>query len=1566
MSDESANSETRVPRPASLAPDDVAPASDDFDTTALLISVQDELDQAELVDPTGRGQRAVHFEAERLAVEYLRERDRLEVTRQRAAWFEREAALAPDASTKARWLLLASEHYAALAEPTKARLLAAQARAEDDDFALRQERQLARALGDLEGVRRALADEAETARTAAGRAHAAFYLGEIERLALDSASQAVHYLDLGQRSLPGDPRAPLFKLARQLGQSARAPSLKWPEGKEVEPLRFASSVIGRLRSDRSKGANTETDEPLVAFVEAQLFLGRGKPIDAGRALVGLFLEPEFGPAARWLSATLLAPNPDSRKEAVAALGELLDIAPTAVLRRALAARSLEAGDTEAAAKALFEDDGEEPAFDVIERLSLGALLSLSYEQLLPGILAAAKNELSRPFAWSIARALGGSPDFPGATTATARAKLRLADVMARMDPAELARTVPELAVDLPHDARLDLLALEVAHAEGRTRDLAAAIASHASGHVSALAHYAAGLLLERSGDTGLALEHYRSALGSDVFGEAALRALQALSDGKLPLEEAVALGRRLTPGEQREALFADAALELLRPSTGAGPQVAALEALNELLRANPDSAVGALLDERRWALEGNDMTLVERVSLRAEAAKSRVESALLHVRLWGLSPNHDSAPQWVARALEEFPSDPALVTAYERGQKLLPGNTARLREGLVSAAKTPWSRARLWLEAALYYELAGAHADAARAARQADNLAASEIARQCFVRNALLCDEAVVIKEGWVKDVESAPDPARLGILLRLFELERTRNQPESERQWLEEAQALAPERIDLLVELENLLLRQKKSRELLPVETDLCDLLPAPDRVAHAKLAARRERVQKGWSAAYAALSKADEGTRTSLFVLRQLQAQARRSGDDSTTLSISERLIERASYDNDKVILGLRAAEAALRLGQKEKAETLVSDALRILPGQVLLHHFRSTTLRSEDPVQAAIASENLAKGSHVPKHQAEAWCDAADLWTERVKDPERALAALRKAAEADPTNDQVFIRLLEELRRRDDSPAILELLGQRLTVVTDPNEQSELRLLQSRLLAESNDEPAARQVLEQLLAERPDLLLGWRQLAQMLGRGADPQATERAWLQVARLSSDRNEQASAYFALGKLYQTELDNPERAERCYRDVLVRRPDDAEARSALLPVYLQQRQFEMAKRHLTETLAALPDEVSRRRCFLDYVVLVERVVDDRAHLGELLDQALDLWPLEPEVIAMAARYYARVDPAALRQLDENTSAEVSRKLAAGFLEPRYLEAVAKLSEALGDLRRTRLLHAMAAALSGQLLRVPPLLGQSMQRTLDEQLAPAPMVSPLRTLLMLTRGVLEHSFTSSGPAPTPQRADTPLVKRVRTIAAQAAVPAPVVCLSAASPYGCWLDAKGETQLVFGERLHEDASNEELDFLIWRNMKLLQARAGVFTRLDPAQSKLAIVAFLSCFVDVNLATDWDTAEFEQIKARISPLIPADLDDDVPILALDALRSLTKSGEHLALAARKWANRTALLATGNINAALSALTRLTGQSLASQPALRLRQLADNPETRDLVGAALLPALANALPER
>lgn len=1568
MSEDPARSATRIPRPASLAPEGDVEVHEDFDTTALLIAVQDELDQAEVPDPTEDGRRRVRFADERPAVEYAREQGGLEAMRQRAAWFEQEAAASEDPSQKAGLLLLASEHYAALGEPQKARALATLAAQSGNEFAARQERQLAYEEGDIEAVRRALAHEAESAESANARAHAAFYLAEIERLKLDSATQAVHYLDIGQRHVEGDPRAPLFKLARQLGQSARAPSVKWPDTKEVEPLRFATSVIAGLRSDRARSSERDRNEPLVAFVEAQHALLRGKAVDAGRALSGLFLEPELGAGARWLSAALLGPDPETRSEAVASLGELLDLAPSATLRRALAVRSLEAGDTAAAEKALFEDDGDDPAFDDIERLSLGALLSASHERLSPWLERAAASDTTRPFAWAISKALGGSPTFAGSRSAATNATLRVADLLHHFDTERVAPALEELRAVHPEDALLEVLSLEVAHAQGRTRALAETLVTHprsAQPESQLLAHYAAGLLLERAGDAAGAKTHYRTALASEGLGEAALRALQTLAPGDVSASDLCAVAERLPRGAQRETLFIEAALRLLGPTDVDG-QSAATAALRGLLEAHPDSSVGALLEERRLALGRDRAGLSTQLRQRLLQASSAFERAFLAVRLWGLERESPDALGWIERALEVVPNDAALVSAYEQSHRPDAVKVAKLRERLAAVARSPWSKARLLLEAALHYELGGAHSEAARAARESDGLASTELARQCYVRNALLCEEAVVVKEAWVQEAEAAPDAARLlGLLVRLFDLERVRNQPESERQWLEEARSIAPERVDLAVELEQLLLRQKKSRELLPVEAQLCDLLPPGDRVPHALLAARRERIQKGWSSAYASLGKADAGPAASLYLLRQLQAHARRGGDDAATLALSLRLIERVSYDQDKVILYLRAAEAALRLNQKEQAEALVSDALRLAPAQVLLHHFRAATLRADDPVHAAIACESLAKGSRVAKHQAEAWYSAAELWFDCVHDEERAVLALQRAADADPTNPAVFSRLLRSLQRKGDREATIRLLDQRIEVVADIRERGELLLLQAQVHADAGDDAAARRVLERLVNERQDWLLPWQRLSVLLERAEDAAASEQAWLQIARLSSDREEQAAAYLALGKLYQHRLDNLERAERCYQEVLLRNPQQPEARAALLPLYLGRGQLDLAKKHLTETLAGLPDEATRQRSFLDYILLSERLVDDRTHQGELLDQALDLWPLEPEVLTVAARYYARVDPSALAALRDGTFAEVSRKLLAGFLEPRYLEATAALCEIEGNKGRARLLQAMAAALSGRLLRLPPLLGQSMQRTLDEHLAPAPMVSPLRTLLMLTRGVLEHAFASTDFDASAERADSPVTKRVRTIAAQAGVPAPVVCIDSAFPYGCWLNGGKETQLVFGERLHKDASNEELDFLIWRNLKLVQARAAVFTRLDPAQTKIAVVAFLSCFVDVNLATDWDQAEFEEVKARISPLVPSDLDDDVPVLALDALRSITKSGEHLALAARKWANRTALLATGNINAALSALTRLTGQTLATDPALRLRQLADNPETRDLVSAALLPAMAEARPK-
>lgn len=1559
-----------VPRPGALEPNVDEGSEPEFDTAALLVGVQDELDREAELDPVLQGHTDVRFEQERPLSETLGEHGR-DGLRERAEWLEQEAAANSDPTAKARLLVLSSELYNAIGEREHAGELAERARTHDDDFAQRQSRQLNNPDRDFDRLRASLSEAVEGARTSDERAHAAFTLAELERLIGDSAAQSLRYFDIGQKQSPGDPRAALFKLSRQLGQSARSPSIRWPEGRELEPLRFATHMLARLRGERHKTGPDSPDEPLLVFVEAQQALQRGKAREAGQALSGLFLEAELGPPARWLAAALLAPDPETRDDAVAALSELLDINPTPHLRRTVAARSLEAGQFEAAQKALYEDESsEDAAFSDTERVAIGALTSASDEQLAPFTERVANDKKTRALAWALSSARGDHPAFPAADTPSTRARLELASLLSRQDYDLLEQRCPALLEDLPRDRFVQLLLLEFAHRRGRAAEVAdgmVKLVHEQSGDENAVAHYAAGLLLERAREVTGALPHYEAALQSKVFAEAALRALEMLAPERAKASHLETLANNATRPSHKAALLEELALPLLDVDRDEATTRTAETALDALLEVQPDSPLAQLLTERRLT-QRNEMFQLEESLIRRLAAESTgFEGAWLRARLLRLFGDHEQAPTWLNEALSVCPTDAALVALHRRTHKPDAVAVAKLHERLALGAKTPWSKARLLLEAALSYEEGGAYSDAARAARESDSLATSDLARQCFTRNALQCEHAVLIKERWVQESQTAPEPTRVALYLRLAELERNWDNVESEQQWLQEAQKLAPQRLDLLLELERIALRESQRHELLAIETRLTEALDANDSGPHALLAARRERVQKGWTAGYDALKKADHGEETSLYTLRQLQAHARRSADDEATRDLSLRLLERTEHASDKVILLLRAAEACLRLGQRHKAEALVEHAIEILPQHVLLHHFVANTGITEDARKRAEANEQIATHSRVAKHQAEAWYDAANLWIDQVGDKERGLFALQKAADLDPTHVLVFEKLFRALKDRGDVSALARFTDQRLQVITDKEERSELAMLQSQLLRESGQTEKSRAALQRILQERPDHLPALEKLAAFALEDADAKAAEQALLQLARLSSNWDDQANAYMALGNLYKNDIVNLERAERCYQEVLRRKPNHVDARGALLPLYLEHQQLDKAKKQFEETLASLPDEHEQQAAFLEYVGMVDQYLDDKTYKGELIDQALTMWPLDPEVLDLAVRlYHDQGEPERIAALDEQTFVEVTRKLSAGFLDPRYLRATAALCVPKGEVQRARLMQAMAAALTGQLLRLPPLLGQAMQRTLDEKLAPAPMISPLRTLLMMTREVLEHAFVATGPKPEVQRADAPLVRRVKTTASQAGVPAPTVCVDAAFPHACWLTGGKETQLILGERLCAEASSEELDFLIWRSLKLLQARAGVFTRLDAAQSKIATVAFLSCFVDVKLAPEWDVEELARVRARLTPLIPTDLDDDVPVLALDALQSLTKSGEHLALAARKWANRTALLATGNINAALSALIRLTGNALSTDPTERTRQLADNPETRDLVASALLPAMGEALAGR
>jgi hypothetical protein len=161
------------------------------------------------------------------------------------------------------------------------------------------------------------------------------------------------------------------------------------------------------------------------------------------------------------------------------------------------------------------------------------------------------------------------------------------------------------------------------------------------------------------------------------------------------------------------------------------------------------------------------------------------------------------------------------------------------------------------------------------------------------------------------------------------------------------------------------------------------------------------------------------------------------------------------------------------------------------------------------------------------------------------------------------------------------------------------------------------------------------------------------------------------------------------------------------------------------------------------------------------------------------------------------------------------------------------------------------------------------------------------------------------------------------------------------------------LLLGQAWVDLGEGAAQDFLIVRNLKLVQAHACTFSRLAPVDLWPVLAAFLSLF-----APDWqpqglDARRFQEARAKLQPVVPAHFDDDLPALALEVIGGIGSRASQLGTALHQWANRTALLAVGSPSVALLALA-----SQQSQPALpptggpdRARWIARHAEARDVL---------------
>lgn len=1482
----------------------------------------------------------------------------------RAEWLEREAHAASDPQAKVRALIVASELWALLGDLPRAREVASEASAipRAPAMAARQLRTLAAAEGDFKAVAPALELEIRGAATVEARVHAAYLSAEVHRLSLQDEVSAKKKLDLAVRAHQDDPRAHVAKLADLLGRSSGPARIRFPESEAFTELVRASEELLRLRgAPAAAGSTPQAPGPRSAFDDARRALSAGDREKAADALSKLGHVEGLANACAWLSACLLGADPKTRGRAIAGLSELAANSGSRLARRALVTRALEQGDADGVREAISGPQGE-LIFSAPDRLALAALTGLAAQNLSSTVWEVAGDPELRPLAAAYVAAGSDNSIDVRAGNEASRIEQRLGQSLST-PPADatdlefLRADAQAFEASQPGSPLARLLSLEFARATGEKGQVARALAdwSPAAGdsHAARDQYLAAALVHELAGEPGPAVAAYRRALEQDNTSEAAVRALT----GVLPEETTellLTLSDRLEPSARSALTVLEAALR-----QGAG-QASTYDTLIERARlAAPELPLSYRLAEVSARRRGDGEGLLSALRARREAADDPFERALDLVREALLVAETDLtlAEQLLDEARKARPGDIALRELSERMVPTEDAERASWRESLAETSEGPL-RGRLFAEAALERARSCEYEAAARDAFLAADNDAGEMSRVTAERFAALGPAAARLSESLLARARATEVPGeQRQIYERLSQLDQARGDSSSALLWQTAIVEQSPQHLPALRRLEHAYLAGDRLEELEPVVASLARTLDAVEANGHARLAARL-RVRRGaWAETREMADIAISHAPDELWALRSLSAHARAMEDSELGLRVDQRLFEMCDSPLDKATLALRAAEAAARLERSPDTKRLLSAALEQMPDHLLALTTLSEVLESAgEHAAAALALERAAQASHVPAHQVSAWHQAAVLWLDKAGDLERGRSALECAVALDVSHEDAVVRLQSLYVAANDRQKLAALLQRRLEHTTDPEERVAIEVTRGRALAEVGEKDAAKAALAAALDANPDHAEALEAFAALCLEEGDWTSGEQALIRLARRMSEPQRQAQIYRRLGELYDTALPNPERAELAYREVLKRDPDDGETVARLVHVYGRLGDNATALSLQTDLLARAKTPDEKRDRTLALAIVEEQIAGDRKRAEATFEKLRKEYPHDSAVLRAVAEFQQRGgETRATQVLLERAATDARRALATGRFEPAFFEVLATVAELKRAGDAALVARATLAALHGEEVPVPaagPIAGDPR---LDDLLAPDLVSPPLRALLKKSGDVLDAAYNvdlralRAAPLPVSSAAFTSYVQQV---AAAFGIRGLEVFASAALGPLCMPVSTNPPQIVFGQALLDSQDDAARYFLLIRALKILQGNAAALSRTAPIELWPVLAGFLSLFAPNWIPQGVDAKKLADAQKRVSGVMRANLDDDVPVLALEVIGAVGNRASLLATALHQWGNRTALLSAGSLVASLRGVALASGQPGGPPPdgAERGKWIVRNPEARDL----------------
>jgi hypothetical protein len=178
--------------------------------------------------------------------------------------------------------------------------------------------------------------------------------------------------------------------------------------------------------------------------------------------------------------------------------------------------------------------------------------------------------------------------------------------------------------------------------------------------------------------------------------------------------------------------------------------------------------------------------------------------------------------------------------------------------------------------------------------------------------------------------------------------------------------------------------------------------------------------------------------------------------------------------------------------------------------------------------------------------------------------------------------------------------------------------------------------------------------------------------------------------------------------------------------------------------------------------------------------------------------------------------------------------------------------------------------------------------------------------------------------------------------------------------CMPGTSSPPTIVIGEALLSVSADAPRLFLLMRALKLVQARASALVRTPAAELALLVAAWLKVFNPSWTPDGFNPAQLADAGRRLQGGLPRDPGPDVGVMALEVAGTLGAQGAALGANAITWANRAALLAIGDPNAAFEGIALASGKDAPNDLDARAQWALRTAEIKDIVQFSVTDAYA------